>query len=514
MISKILSVLVVDDELPIREELKLFDWESRGTVLVGDVSNGVKALSFCEEYTPDIVITDITMPLMDGITLTRELKLRYPQVQIILLTCHSDFNYVREALHLGALDYLVKVTLEDNELDAALSKARMIIEKEKIYKDRFHDEQRWKQSQLIRQYLNNELLDEKALILELELLGLCLEFPIRIIRLQLSGDKNNRLFVNREIQGLLYKLQGSLKSPFTWIPIGVGEYLCFSPTNIIELETLIHQMKYLINFLNKEVEKSLSYLTNEVGIYVIISEPIDSVNSITSEILEMASWKKQKFYNNKEKVIVGKAPYISNIKDQNICEIETELRKVQREKDKLLIFFRKDFIEWFTKKMIEPLEVKEFILRWVIEWLSNDEFESIPGLTQRILDSSTLSEMVLVIIHAIETKSGVKKPYRTEIQQATKLIHERISEPITLAVIADEVSMSPNYISRLFREEVGTTFNDYLTQVRMEQAIFLLKNTNMKVYEVAENVGIPSYRYFSTLFRKWTGKTPTEYKKG
>ncbi|MCR8631813.1 helix-turn-helix transcriptional regulator [Paenibacillus sp. N5-1-1-5] len=94
------------------------------------------------------------------------------------------------------------------------------------------------------------------------------------------------------------------------------------------------------------------------------------------------------------------------------------------------------------------------------------------------------------------------------------MIAQRLAEPITLTLISEEVGLSSFYLSRLFREEVGESFNEYITRLRIAKAISLLQTTSMKVYEVAEQVGIPSYRYFSVLFRNRTGVSPTDFKKG
>jgi two-component system response regulator YesN len=88
-----------------------------------------------------------------------------------------------------------------------------------------------------------------------------------------------------------------------------------------------------------------------------------------------------------------------------------------------------------------------------------------------------------------------------------------MKQPISLPIIAEQVGLSPQYVSRLLREETGTSVTQYITQIRMEKAVELLKQTNMKVYEIAEEVGIPSYRYFTVMFRNWTGVSPTDYKR-
>lgn len=128
---QLLNVLIVDDEVPIRDELRLFNWEAHGARLAGEAENGHDALLFCRQNTPEIVITDITMPKMDGIQLSHHLRQEFPLIQIIILTAHSDFSYAKEALKVGALDYLVKAMWEDDQLGGLLSKARDEINREK-----------------------------------------------------------------------------------------------------------------------------------------------------------------------------------------------------------------------------------------------------------------------------------------------------------------------------------------------------------------------------------------------
>ncbi|OGX60992.1 MAG: hypothetical protein A2189_03165 [Paenibacillus sp. RIFOXYA1_FULL_44_5] len=117
-------VLVVDDEVPIRQSLGMFLRAQHDFELVGEARNGEEALAICKDLEPEIVLTDIVMPVMNGLELTRSIKQWKADVQVILMTCHSDFDYAREALVLGANDYLVKGTYREDELLASLNKAK------------------------------------------------------------------------------------------------------------------------------------------------------------------------------------------------------------------------------------------------------------------------------------------------------------------------------------------------------------------------------------------------------
>lgn len=121
------KVLIVDDEIPIRENMRNFPWNDHGYMLAGEARHGLEALHLMQSHSPDILITDIMMPVMDGIHLMRTLREQGTDIPVILLTCHRDFDYVREALLLGATDYLVKGVYRDQQLLDALDKARQTL---------------------------------------------------------------------------------------------------------------------------------------------------------------------------------------------------------------------------------------------------------------------------------------------------------------------------------------------------------------------------------------------------
>jgi two-component system response regulator YesN len=127
-----LKVLIVDDELPVREELAAFDWKSHGAELAGVCENGEEALAFCEDTPVDLVISDITMPSMDGISLFSSLRRSYSHIQLIVLTCHKNFDYAQRMIRLGVLDYLIKVSMKDEDLARLLDKARRAIEQDRL----------------------------------------------------------------------------------------------------------------------------------------------------------------------------------------------------------------------------------------------------------------------------------------------------------------------------------------------------------------------------------------------
>jgi YesN/AraC family two-component response regulator len=135
--ASFVKVMVVDDEVPIREQLRLFPWERLQCTLVGEARHGREALQVYEEHMPQIVLTDIAMPVMDGLELTKQLKVLSNEVQVILLTCHRNFDYAREALLYGVTDYLLKGTYREEDLIRALEQSKAKLKWEPAPEHRF-----------------------------------------------------------------------------------------------------------------------------------------------------------------------------------------------------------------------------------------------------------------------------------------------------------------------------------------------------------------------------------------
>ena len=174
-------------------------------------------------------------------------------------------------------------------------------------------------------------------------------------------------------------------------------------------------------------------------------------------------------------------------------------------------FIKDDFYNWAKSNYINPYKLKSLILMLCEEWTGKD-----PDKNNEILLSFMESNDFIFgefINRVVEKLSPYvkKQSYRPEVRQAISLIKELMHTPITLSKIANKVGLSPNYLNKLFIDETGMSFKEYPLDQRLNKAKELLNDTNYKVYEIAEMVGIPNYRYFSFLFKNKTGYSPKEY---
>ncbi|CAM4141044.1 response regulator [Paenibacillus alkaliterrae] len=507
-----LNVLIVDDEIPLRQELRMFPWEECDAVLIGEASNGEEALHMCGTCAPDVVITDITMPVMDGITLIRELRKRYPAIQIILLTCHSDFHYVQEALRLGALEYILKVSMEEEELKHAMNKVRDAIVKERNIRANERAERRMLLAALFGKLLHGHepnSTDWQPIPMD----GNISHVWVRLI---LDAPNHAYLEARQRIQHMLSEMERTDPNWLIWLSIREKEYFVIialphsAAPAVQSLDGMIHALA--------DTMKEQGRLTDPpVSVQAVVSYPFRNKEELALSLACSTEWKDALFYDSltENHVFIGKPLPLMDITDKQTKEMNEMLRKASCSAASLKNCMQGDFVHWCVTHRIRPEQLKQRMLNWLVDWLmkAQEGAELDSSSVTQLTGAETLSRMVTCLNRDIAAAESGRTRSRIEIRSAIQWIKDHMQQPISLPVIAEQVGLSPHYVSRLFREETGSSVNEYITRLRMEKAVDLLKRTNKKVYEIAEEVGIPSYRYFTVTFRNWTGVSPTDYKR-
>lgn len=529
-----LTVLVVDDELPLREELRLFPWHDSFAELVGEAENGEEALQLCRKLRPDVVITDITMPVMDGMDLFRRIREEFPLTQVVLLTCHSDFAYAKEALKLGALEYLIKVSLLDSELQQALDKARDAIQREHNHRRNEMDRYRWELTRLLSLYGKEQNREVLLSSISATVRSWDITWPMRIARMHVNVSPQEEMFVHRELQALLceWEISHTKDSSYRrWIAIGPSDYLLIHPTEVVPAQQIhtkrqLTKTKQWLEQLQSALEARTSYLSEIANLYMVLGPDVHSVGELPSAMECTKLPAAALFYDaggsvyeitadERPERMQGSLTTLNAAMEEDLAKLAGLLRQAASDKTSLVQFYLEPLSEWASRVRPEPAVLKKWMISLQKVWIGDRDRILQTEAVQKLQSSRTLAEFVSVLIREVESRAGSDpKKYRKEVAQAVRLITKHIAEPITLTWAAEQVGLSSFYLSRLFREEVGESFNEYVTRQRIDKAIVLLQTTNLKVYEVAEQIGIPSYRYFSVLFRNRTGVSPTEYKKG
>ncbi|MFS0726104.1 response regulator [Paenibacillus sp. 1P07SE] len=520
MSSQELRVVIADDELPLREELRFFSWAEHQAALVAEASNGEEALALCQSYKPDVIITDITMPVMDGMTLIRELRRQCPGIQIILLTCHSDFHYVQDALRLGALAYILKVSLDDGELSDALDKARDAIAAERRSRQSLRSEQRAQLAALFAKLLQGQAPAES----EWQILPLDGSARFRLVRLQIDTDDRAALAARPGIEARLAKDEDSGAGWYHWTAVSDKEFYGLIREGVGQeaesdswLLALAADLQHILHLnLPSGTQTDHRSPLCSAGIRLVVSDSFAAADALRAALELSVQWKNTLFYDASSSSLIytGVPKHLQALDESSAKELHELLRKAGSSADNLCEGLTGDFIDWCQARRPQPAQLKQRMIVWLVDWLRQQDAAELDSFgLATLMEASTLDQFVDRLICSIRSWDQSRERCRIEVRDAVSWIREHLQEPLTLQLIAEQVGLSPHHLSRLFREETGSTVGETITRLRMEKAVELLTQTNMKVYEVADRVGIPSYRYFTQLFRKWTGVPPTDYKR-
>ena len=526
-----MRIIVADDEEPLRAKLRMFDWERLGAAVIGEAEDGEEALDLCFKLHPDIVLVDITMPVMNGMELLAVLKEKLPHIQVILLTCHNQFEYAQTAIKLGATDYLLKMTLTPLELQRSLLKARSAIASHATLKEHLDNEQRQRRAQQFRTMLT--LGDEQVEPMLGELLDNGVDadkprFPLRYARLTLYSSRDDEILIDYELQKELSALQQQ-QPELVWLPLHTGDYFIYAgrlgecerklgPASDLELElglTLERRLAQWMHTCREAIQRRLHFIGDDYYLFAAATDAITSGAQFKAAFRESFQWTNYVFYFRDQPIVSGSPPLFHRAGRETEEQLNELALERSKSKDELLHVLREDFIGWSRKHMLYPEDLKQVVSSFLLDWAvqkgqQHADFET--AITSICRQAATLDELVMSIIRVISEQPHVSM--RNEVVTAKHIIYKQMHEPLTLSHIADEVDLSPDYLGKLFYEQTGENFKQYLTKVRMQKAMDLLRTTNLKVYTIAEQVGIPNYSYFSVLFRKWAGISPTQMKRG
>jgi two-component system response regulator YesN len=523
--SQPVKVLIADDEQIMREGLRLtIDWESYGFSVIGAVSNGEKALRLCEEETPDLVITDIRMPVMDGLDLTRELISRYPKIKIIILSAYDDFKYAQKAISYGASEYLLKSELEcDHLLTLALKMAQEIAADKK--------------SQQEAQQLKNQLtehLEELQNTLCWNLL-ITPQYPpeirdeIQQLGMKLSEKNLILIHVFMDTVSSCTVLEPHLLSEAKTLS---GFWLTSSPRHSIFIgnaagavsdRDLSQEMKLLRQKIQQQISNRFSIF------YSPIFCGFENVYWNNEQIQKYSQL--FLFYERyHENHCVRSIPETEHLPISSILTKYLQLMECSQLTSAGSLI--QEVCASFHEHFYHPDDVKELLAlicailkekaAGTEEPAKNALLQAPASLShttsdpQNFFQYSQLSALLADFQKREQDfMQSIEKnlyPYHTIVKKAIQYIHEHLGEEITLQSIAKEIFCSPTYLSQIFKEEVRMNFSDFLVQARMKQAILLLTTTSLSIREIADRVGIPNQSYFSRSFIRFTGMQPSKYR--
>lgn len=482
-----MKVLIVDDELPIRDELRMMKLEEFGYEIVGEAANGKTALQLCRELKPEIVVTDITMPVMDGIELIENLQKTMPLVKYILLTCHQDFLYAKQAIEHDAVDYILKADISREGIVRVLDKANKAVRREQDHLKKLEGETRNRFSG----YAVSNIYDEKNIAAELEKIDFRINFNTPNYFLIVENRLGSWIFVGMLVRGFL-DVSEMIRS---WILLSDGLY-GLSMRDGADMEVLVRQVREEIRNVFPYIDKWFRIYAVESGVRILSGKQYMESGAF------FGKWKAEAFYHPDRDCFSD-----TEIKDflLSVPEYTEQIEMFFQDADDSRAQVKEKIEKWCQDLHLWPDELKKLFLGIPDRQQAKEEGKS-------IRDACDIRQLTELFVE--QCYSELHFAERSEVRRTVQIIQKEYQKDLTLFEIADRIGINSQYLGRLFVEETQEKFSDYLNRVRMEHASDLLKEGKLKIYEVAERVGITNYRYFTQKFREWSGVSPREIRRG
>lgn len=542
-----LKIFLAEDEVVVRETIKrMIPWEELGFELVGEAADGEMALPLLIRQQPDLLITDIKMPFMDGLTLARLAKKEIPGLKVVILSGYDDFNYAKQAIGIGVEDYLLK-PITKNALIERLSEIRSRYEHEKTQKEYYEKFQREMQayeknsSRDFFEALVGGSMDMMEVYKRAEKLGLdIVAEAYNVLIFTMNCDEN---FSGQRDEYSSWEAESLelLENFFA----GHSSAMLFR-SNIFSYGVLLKGQRETIEENTRacvdEIRKILSRQDGRREWFLAVGQSVERLSQIQKSYHTASRAFSQRYLYDENILYYDEMETMEHPGGQAETEDNAYLQKVdvnalnpailqkflsnglQEETEN----FVKDYFYAIGQEPMESLVFRNYVILNVrfsvisfIKGLGCDTNEMESADTEEVLAESgknmesAIAYAKKMISQAIEIRdqnSGNKN--RSILRTAVDFIDSHyMDEEISLNTVANVANVSSNHFSALFSQNMGQTFIEYLTTLRMNKAKELLRCTGMRSSEIAGEIGYKDAHYFSYLFKKTQGMTPSDYRK-
>lgn len=535
-----IKVFLVEDEMVIRRGIKnSIDWEKEGYIFCGEASDGELAYPMIIKEKPDILITDIRMPFMDGLELCKLVKEELPNIKILILSGYDEFDYAKEAIRLGVTEYLLK-PISSGKLLEALNGVSESIRREKEDKDlvrKYMEEMRENTEHEKQKFFEQMIAGNLSMADALET-GKKYEmnlsagmYNLLLFRFTLGKENRKSGELLGETEYAIEKLTERLEYVFEF-QRGVEGWAFLLMADNEE------QMSERVKELSKDLEEIMKNYST-IAYFGGIGQPVARLRELEESFREAERALAARFTMELNRIIsvedIRMAQNVDTLDDIEITSFG-EIEKTRTMLEKFLNNGAEDEIDEFVDVYINELpeeNLKSVLMRqyiimdaYIVMMSFCEKIEGIEGemqaqseeLKNSMKTIQTLEEIKNYIRMLLKKIIGVRdtisgRRYSDIIEIAKDQIRKTyMSDEISLNTIAAEVGMSPSYFSSIFSKEMGKTFVEYLTEIRMDRAKELLMCSSMKTSEIGYEVGYKDPHYFSYIFKKTQNCTPKEFR--
>jgi len=489
-----LKAVVFDDEYIVVEGLQtMIDWQSFGIELVGTAEDGISALALCRAHRPDVILTDIRMPEMDGLQLVEIVLREAPDTYCIVFSGFNDFSCVKRAIQLGVADYLEKpITVESVEHAIRKMTGRLTAQREAA-----ELRQRWEEGK-------RELLEKATLDV--------------LLRGEEAQRKWKEYFgpqADRVVGVTVIACSGQVRLPEQ------PEHRMVSIRNGEEASAVFfHFLPPSYEFWERLAQES-ELADVVVGGGRTYAGPADAADSYAEakRALRCGLFLRMKGLIRYEQLgeLIATPEGLSEREEAMILSMRAgDVSGLMEQIDR--------FLDWIRSEKVDPEVAEREMIKLIYIALEASKEGGAGTLEERFVPHVEIREMLAkgrmlewfrerMERIAAWSKESRETTKHASVERARLFIEQNLSRNLSLEEVAAHVGMNPSYLSVLIKEVLGETYIKYVTRSRMELAKRLLSRGG-RVHEVCEQVGYYSYKHFSEVFKKYAGSTPGQYKEG
>ena len=534
-----LKVFLVEDESIVREGLRdNIPWQQWGYQFVGEAGDGEMALPLIQKAQPDVLLTDIKMPFMDGLSLSRVVHQEFPDMKIIITSGHDDFEYARQAIAVGVEQYLLKPITRAN-LQKVLAELKTKIETEKEqknYQEKYQDETR-EYEQFSRTNFFVKLFEgrmpvqdiyEEAAKLSLRINASCynlLMFSLQEKKAGENGGLESEAFARKREELLRYFVRYPEYLVFRW---NINTYGVLMKGNPEQMRELTARCLDNVGRICRPAEEDFDW-------YAAVGEPVERLSMLAECYNKVNHLFAYRFLMPMVHILTKEVTdnYIPLESSGKIGDIDSAKVAPELIRD----FLQKgghdeiaEFVDSWLYSIQEALKSRlfqnyliyhvHFVVMAYVESIGYDKKELLQLLGEEQIQEMNLSVEELssylqnIMEKAMELRDRVSDHQSKKVlKRALEYIEDNYTqETLSLNTVAGEVNVSANYFSAIFSQAMEVTFIEYVTQKRMEKAKKLLSQTEKQSGDIALEVGYKDPHYFSFVFKKTQGCTPREYR--
>lgn len=530
------KIMLVDDEEEVRKSIiKKINWQDAGFEVVGDAENGEDALEKIEQMEPDVLLTDIKMPYMDGLTMAEKVRQNYPLVKIVIFSGFDEFEYAKRAIKLNVIEYILKpVNVE--ELTAILKKIKKNLDDEIEQKRNVTllRESYVKSLPIIREHFLNDLvhggvdettISEKLKECEIDIKN-AQKWVAAAVHLEPEEQVKKALSLHQERELIPISVTNLIEEKLTGHYRFTIFHSSFESILIVAIDEGNSQaaLVALLGEICKETRKIL-----EVSVTIGVGEVCDNLSSISASFHSALNALGYRAVTGSGGVILihdvepvnhGKLQFESHMESELIAavkfgpkeKIESVVSELVGKMGEAKVHYRQ--YQAYILAVISALtQVSQQYDLKISEMfgVETDYFEILTKVEKTEDIRQYLLDVAYKMNRALEEERS--KTTKNVILEAKSYIKDNYRDPeLSVEKICRHLHMSPAYFSTMFKKETGQAYIAYLTEVRLNRAVELLMTTEDKTYIIAEEVGYPEQNYFSYVFKKKFGISPTKYR--